>query len=88
MSNPFFKKLKKSIEEMVAYKCGKLKLEARTFIIPDPPAEYKPQQIKKIRETGHYSQSMFAKVLNVRCQNSTVLGIRTTYTKSSCSKIA
>lgn len=65
MSNKFFKDLKKSLEEVVAYKKGKLNLYSEYIEIPEPPAEYKAKDIKKIREKKHYSQGMFAKVLNV-----------------------
>jgi putative transcriptional regulator len=65
MSNKFFKDLKKSLEEVVAYKKGKLDLYSEYIEIPEPPAEYKPKEIKKIREKNHYSQGMFALVLNV-----------------------
>ena len=65
MSDKFFKDLKKSLEEVVAYKKGKLDLYSEYIEIPEPPAEYKAKDIKKIRETNHYSQSIFAKVLNV-----------------------
>ena len=65
MSKKLFKDLKAAMEDVVAHQRGELELESRTFIIPDPPAEYKPRQIKKIREVNHYTQSTFAKVLNV-----------------------
>lgn len=65
MSNKFFKDLKKSLEEVVAYKKGKLDLYSEYIEIPEPPAEYKAKDIKKIREKNHYSQGIFAKVLNV-----------------------
>jgi len=65
MSSKFAKDLKKSLEEVVAYKKGKLDAIAEYIEIPEPPAEYKPKEIKKIREKNHYSQGMFALVLNV-----------------------
>ena len=65
MSKKLFKDLKAAMEDVVAHQRGELELESRTFIIPEPPAEYKPRQIKKIREVNHYTQSTFAKVLNV-----------------------
>ena len=65
MSNKFFKDLKKSLEEVVAYKKGKLDLYSEYIEIPEPPAEYKAKDIKKIRTKNHYSQGIFAKVLNV-----------------------
>ena len=65
MSNKFFKDLKKGLEEAIAYKKGKLDLRSELIEIPEPPAQYKAKQIKKIREKNHYSQGIFAKVLNV-----------------------
>jgi putative transcriptional regulator len=65
MSNKFFKDLKTGIEEAIAYKKDKLDLRSESIEIPEPPAQYKAKQIKKIREQNHYSQGVFAKVLNV-----------------------
>jgi putative transcriptional regulator len=61
----FSRDLKKSLEEALAWRQGKLELKTEIIVIPDPPTEYKPKQIKKIREQNDYSQSIFAKVLNV-----------------------
>ncbi len=61
----FFKNLKKSLEDVVAYKKGKIKLVAEVIEIPEPPAEYKAKDIKKIRHKRNYSQSIFARILNV-----------------------
>ena len=61
----FFKDLKKGLEEAVAYKQGKTKLRSKVVEIVEPPAEYKAKEIKIIRENGNYSQSVFAKILNV-----------------------
>jgi putative transcriptional regulator len=61
----FSRDLRKSLEEAVAYTQGKLELRTSIIEIPEPPTEYKPKQIKKIREVNQYSQSIFAKVLNV-----------------------
>jgi len=65
MSNKFFEDLKIGLEEAIAYKKGKLDLRSELIEIPEPPAQYKAKQIKKIREQSHYSQGVFAKVLNV-----------------------
>ncbi|HLC06622.1 MAG TPA: helix-turn-helix domain-containing protein [Candidatus Babeliales bacterium] len=65
MSNKFFKDLKKGLEEAIEYKKSKLDLRTEGLQIPEPPAQYKAKQIKKIREKNHYSQGIFAKVLNV-----------------------
>lgn len=65
MSNKFFKDLKESLEEVLAHRQGKLDLYSEYIAIPEPPNKYKAKDIKKIREKNHYSQSMFALVLNV-----------------------
>ena len=61
----FFDDLKESLEEVVAYKKGKLTLKSETIEIPNPPSTYNAKDIKKIREKGPYSQGVFAKILNV-----------------------
>lgn len=61
----FFKGLKKGLEEALAHSEGKITLKSETIEIPEPPKEYKPKDIKRIRESGHYSQGVFAKVVNV-----------------------
>ncbi len=60
-----FKALKKGFEEAIAHDQGKLDLRSELIDIPKPPAHYKAQDIKKIREKNRYSQGLFAKVLNV-----------------------
>lgn len=50
MSNKFFKDLKQSLEEVLAHRQGKLDLYSEYIEIPEPPAEYKAKDIKKIRE--------------------------------------
>lgn len=61
----FFEDLKAGLEDAIAHKRGKLHLRSVEIEVPEPPAEYKPKAIKKIREKNHYSQGIFAKVLNV-----------------------
>ena len=61
----FFKQLKEGLEDVLAHKKGRLTLRSEEFEIPEPPAEYTAKEIKKIREKGQYSQSIFARVLNV-----------------------
>ena len=63
--NNFFQDLKTGLEDAIAHKKGKLDLRSTTIEIPEPPSEYKPHQIKKIRITYRYSQGVFAKILNV-----------------------
>jgi len=61
----FYKGLKVGLEEALAYTQGKITLKSESIEIPDPPKEYRPRDIKRIRRKGHYSQGIFAKVLNV-----------------------
>ena|SRR5438445_11668251 len=65
MNKKFFKDLKAGLADAIAHEKGKLDLRSELVEIPEPPAEYKPKQIKKIREEKNYSQGVFAKVLNV-----------------------
>ncbi len=60
-----FDDLKEGLNEMIAYKKGKITLRSEIIEIPEPPISYTANHIKKIRKKGHYSQSIFAKVLNV-----------------------
>ncbi len=60
-----FKALKLGFEEAIAHDQGKLDLRSEFIEIPEPPAQYKAKEIKKIREKNRYSQGLFAKVLNV-----------------------
>ena len=60
-----FKGLKKGLEEALAHTEGKITLKSEIIEIPEPPAEYSAEDIKRIREQNHYSQGIFAKVLNV-----------------------
>jgi putative transcriptional regulator len=60
-----FKKLKKGLEEAIAYEQGKIELRSEDVILPEPPKRYKAREIKKIRENYNYSQGVFARVLNV-----------------------
>ena len=61
----FFKPLKEGLEEVLAHKEGKITLRSEMIEIPQPPEDYTAKDIKKIRQKGRYSQSIFAKVLNV-----------------------
>jgi len=60
-----FDDLKDGLNEMIAHKKGKITLRSEIIEVPEPPIAYKPSHIKKIRAKGPYSQSIFAKVLNV-----------------------
>lgn len=61
----FSKSIKEGLQDIVAYKKGKLHLKSEIIKIPEPPTQYKPKDIKKIRETNNYSQDIFAQILNV-----------------------
>lgn len=64
-NNKFFEDLKSGLQEVLDHRRGKIKLTSEFIEIPEPPAEYKPREIKQIREDKNYSQSIFAKILNV-----------------------
>jgi putative transcriptional regulator len=61
----FFKDLKQGLEEVLAYTQGKITLKSELIEIPAPPCEYTAKDIKRIRESGHWSQGIFAGILNV-----------------------
>ena len=61
----FYKGLKKGLEEALACTQGKITLKSDYIEIPDPPKEYRARDIKRIRKSAHYSQGIFARVLNV-----------------------
>jgi len=61
----FFKDLKDGLEEVIAYKKGKITLRTEHIEIPDSPKKYNARDVKRIRKSGDYSQSIFAKILNV-----------------------
>ena len=47
MKNKFFKDLKTGLEEIIAYKKGKLSLRSELIEIPEPPMHYNAKDIKK-----------------------------------------
>lgn len=61
----FSEKIKKGLEEILEYKQGKRTLRTKLIELPEPPLEYRAEEIKQIREKGDYSQSVFAIILNV-----------------------
>ena len=61
----FFEQLKGGLEEALAHKQGKITLRSEIIEIPEPPIAYTANNIKNIRKRGDYSQSIFAKILNV-----------------------
>ena len=65
MAKKLFDNLKAGLEEVIAYKKGKLHLRSEEIEIPEPPIKYKAKDIKRIRERFRYSQGLFSKLLNV-----------------------
>ena len=57
-----FARLKDSLREAQQFTAGELTL--RTFTVPDPPPNYIPEEIVRIRRSLRMSQSVFARVLN------------------------
>jgi len=64
MSN-FSKKIREGLEDILAYKEGKIELRTTEIELPEAPEYYKAKEIKNIRERRCYSQGIFAKILNV-----------------------
>ena len=61
----FYKDLEEGLQDVIAYKKRKIHLRSESIEIPEPPAQYKAKEIKKIREINNYSQGVFARILNV-----------------------
>ena len=61
----FFQDLREGLQEVLDYKKDKIKLSSEFIEIPEPPAKYKAKEIKNLRARKNYSQSVFAKILNV-----------------------
>ena len=61
----FYKGLKEGLEEALAHTQDKITLKSESIEIPEPPKEYNARDIKRIRRSAHYSQGIFARVLNV-----------------------
>lgn len=72
-------KIRKGLEEILAHQEGKINLKCTLVQLPNPPKHYQASDIKKVRKEHNYSQSMFAKVLNVSVKTvkSWESGIRT-----------
>ena len=60
-----FDNLKEGLEDVLEYKKGQLTLRSATIRIPEPPTVYTARDVKRIRKKKNYSQSIFAKILNV-----------------------
>lgn len=65
MAKKFFNDLKEALEDVIAYKQGKLTLRSEIIEVPEPPVKYKAKDIKRIRTRFRYSQGLFSKILNV-----------------------
>jgi DNA-binding transcriptional regulator YiaG len=63
--NNFFEDLKERLEDAIASEKGKKTLRSHNVEIPEKPSVYTEKEIRKIRDSGNYSQSVFALVLNV-----------------------
>jgi putative transcriptional regulator len=61
----FFEGVKKGLEDAIAFEKGEKILKTHLVDLPEPPKEYTAKDIRKIREKGCYSQSVFAMILNV-----------------------
>src|SRR5438105_11056361 len=61
----FYEDLKKSFEDILDYRKGKITLHSEIIELPEPPLEYTAKDIQQIRAKGNYSQAVFALVLNV-----------------------
>ncbi len=60
-----FNLLREGLNDVIEHQAGKKKLRSRTVKIPEPAMQYSAEDVKRIRETLHYPQSLFAKFLNV-----------------------
>ncbi len=56
----FFGDIKAGLEEAIEFEKGKTTLRTRTVELPAPPAQYASEDVKRIREKNHLSQSVFA----------------------------
>ena len=61
----FFDDLKEGFEDILGYQKGRKVLRTKWVEIPEPPQEYTAKDIKRIRAKGEYSQTVFARILNV-----------------------
>src|SRR5690348_13561943 len=58
-----FERVKKGLEESIAYSRGELTLKTTTLPLPPPPAS--PKRVAALRRKLKMSQSVFAAALNV-----------------------
>lgn len=59
----FFDRIKKGLEDSIAYSRGELSLRTTTLPLPPPPAS--PKRVAALRRRLKMSQSVFAAALNV-----------------------
>ena len=59
----FFQRIKKGLEDSIAYSRGQLSLRTTTLPLPPPPAS--PGRVAALRRKLKMSQSVFAAALNV-----------------------
>jgi len=60
-----FDRLKKGLEEGIAYEGGEVALRVTEVIVPDPPQPYSADDIRRIRTHMRMSQAGFARLLQV-----------------------
>ena len=60
-----FEMLKEGLEDILEHQKGKKKLKTRVVDIPDPAYAYTADDVRRIRGSLEYSQSIFAQFLNV-----------------------
>ncbi len=60
-----FEMLKEGLDDILEHQKGKKKLKTKIIDIPEPAISYTPKDVKRIRESLNYPQSIFARFLNV-----------------------
>jgi putative transcriptional regulator len=60
-----FDRLKRGLEAGIAYERGEETLRVTKIVAPEPPREYRPEDVRRIREGLRMSQSGFARLLQV-----------------------
>ena len=60
-----FEMLKEGLEDILEHQKGKKNLKTRIIDITEPATNYSADDIKRIRESLSYPQSIFAQFLNV-----------------------
>jgi len=60
-----FELLKEGLNDILEQQKGKKKLKTRVIETPAPAIQYTAKDVKRIRDTLHFPQSIFAQYLNV-----------------------